>query len=171
MKILLLITVLVSSSFSQAIPKCYGAIDKLPAVHGIRLRMPVSELIELPVIEKPSRQSVGARSFESKKRVQIAGGKDRPLFSLRTYNDKVFSLIVYDESISANIDSYVVELTRSLRLPINGWYKNSNTHIISCQEFEITVNPTPNYFTLLDLPASKEVVRAPLFKEQKISNQ
>ncbi|MBK6588755.1 MAG: hypothetical protein IPG22_10720 [Acidobacteria bacterium] len=143
------------------------AVEKLPVVHGIRLRMPVSELVKLPVVEKPSRTPVGARDFESEKRVETKGGKDRPLFYLRTFDEKVFALVVYDETISANIDDFVLRLTNTLNLPLSSWYKHSNSQIISCQEFEITVNPTPNYLTLLDLPGSKTVLRAAEAEIQK----
>lgn len=169
MKTLLLISLLASLSFGQSIPQCDVAVNKLPALHGIKLRMPVSELIKLPVVEKPSRPPVGARDFESEKRVETKGGKVRPLFYLRTFDEKVFSLIVYDENISADIDYFVLGLSNTLNLPLESWYKHSDSRGLSCPEFAMSVSPGPNYLTMVDLPASKAVGRAAGAEIQKRS--
>ena len=169
MKTLLLTALLAGLSFGQSVSQCNVAVEKLPAVHGIRLRMPILELVKLPVVEKLSRPPAGARDVESDKRVQIAGGKDRPLFYLRTFDEKVFSLVVYDENISANIDEFVMGLSSTLNLPLESWYKNSDSRAISCPEFAMSVSPVPNYITLVDLPALRTAVRAPQALEQKRS--
>lgn len=167
MKTLLLISLLASLSFGQSIPQCNVAVDKLPALHGIKLRMPVSELVKLPLVEKPSRPPVGARDFESEKKVETKGGKTRPLFQLRTFDEKVFSLLVYDENISADIDYFVLGLSNTLNLPFESWYTISDSRGISCPEFAMSVSPKPNYLTLVDLPTLREAVRASQTVEQK----
>lgn len=157
------------SSFGQILPKCDVAIDRMPALQGVRLRMPESEVRKLPVVEIPSRSSNKTREFEAIERVQIPDSKDRPAFRVLTYDQKVFSFIFYNADISANIDDFVKGLSNSLNLPLAPWFKHSDSRVISCPEFVLTVNPTPNLLTLLDLPASKKLIRANEIENQRLS--
>jgi hypothetical protein len=169
MKSLLLMALLAISSFGQFPPTCDVAIDKMPALQGVWLRMPESEVLKLPVVEKPTRSSKNTREFEAIERSKFSKSKDRPAFHLLTYDQKVFSIGFYNADISANIDEFVKSLSNSLNLPLDPWYKSSNSRIISCPEFEITVNPTPNLLTLLDLTAVKKISRDTAAEIQKRS--
>jgi len=169
MKSLLLMALSAISSFGQILPKCDVALNNMPALQGVRLRMPESEVLKLPVVLKPPRSSNNTRVFEAVERVQIPGSKERPAFYVQTYDQKVLSLVVYDAEISGNIYEFVKGLSNSLTLPLAPWFKHSDSRIISCPEFEITVNPTPNLLTLLDLPAFRKVTRDNETEKQKLS--
>lgn len=169
MKSLLLIALLAISSFGQIQPQCNVAIDRLPALQGVRLRMAESEVVKLPVVEIPSPSPGKTRQFEAIDRVHIPGFKPGPAFTLMMYDQKVMSLVVYSPDIAANTNEFVRGLSNTLDLPLALWDKQSTLHKISCPEFQITVMPRGSLLTLVDRSASADLARANAAEKLKAS--
>lgn len=169
MKSLFLIALLTISSFGQTPAPCDVPVDRLPALHGVRLGMPESDVLKLPVVEIPTVSPGKTRGFAAIERVHIPGFKEGPAFTLVMYDQKVMSMVVYNAEIAANTDEFVKDLSNKLDLPLALWYQQSTLRTVKCSEFHITVMPSGSLVALSHRSTVEKLARANQAEQKKLS--